>query len=326
LDEVHQLSRRLEHGRDARRIPRRAAVGEARMKTANRRTLLSIILGSAAGLAFGVDSAPAAGPLAFDTPRAAADALIRAVETDDVSALLKIFGPEGKAIVDSGDAVRDKNDRAKFTEKAREKTDISIDKQNPKRATLVVGNDDWPMPVPIVETKGKWRFDAKQGRREILSRRIGGNELNAISLLRGYVEAQREYASRVHNGSGIHQYAQKFLSTKGKHDGLSWWDENGKPAGPIGEVVAKALAAGYTTRTEPYNGYYFRILTAQGQAAPKGSRNYIVKGMMIGGFAAVAWPANYGVTGVQTSQVGYDGIVYQKDLGSSTSTLAPAIK
>jgi hypothetical protein len=285
-----------------------------------------LLLASPAAFALGASPASAAGQLTFDTPRDAADALIRATEANDVPALVKILGPDGKAIVDSGDAVRDKNDRAKFAEKAKEKADVSVDKENPKRAILVVGNDDWPMPVPIVETKGKWRFDAKEGRREILVRRIGGNELNAISLLRGYVEAQREYASREHDGSGVHQYAQKFLSTKGKHDGLSWWDANGKPAGPIGDVVAQALAAGYTTKTEPYNGYYFRILTAQGPAAPKGARNYIVKGMMIGGFAAVAWPASYGVTGVQTFQVDHDGIVYQKDLGSSTSKLAPAIK
>jgi hypothetical protein len=304
------------------------------MKTKNRRNLFCwlravaalILIGSYSDFALGANPAPAAGQLAFDTPREAADALIRAAEANDVPGLLKIFGPDGQAIVDSGDAVRDKSDRAKFAEKAREKTDISVDKENSKRATLVVGNDDWPLPVPIVETKGKWRFDAREGRREILVRRIGANELNAISLLRGYVEAQREYASHQHDGSGIHQYAQKFLSTKGKHDGLSWWDENGKPAGPIGDVVAKALAAGYTARTEPYNGYYFRILTAQGPAAPKSSRNYIVKGMMIGGFAAVAWPASYGVTGVQTFQVDHDGIVYQKDLGPSTSKLAPAIK
>ena len=304
------------------------------METTNRRTVFSwtpavaalILVGSLSDFALGANAAPAAGLLTFDTPREAADALIKAAEANDAPALLKIFGPDGKAIVDSGDAVRDKNDRAKFAEKAREKTEISVDKENPKRAILSVGNDDWPMPVPIVETNGRWHFDAKEGRREILARRIGGNELNAISLLRGYVEAQRVYASHEHDGSGIHQYARKFLSTKGKHDGLSWWDENGKPAGPIGEVVAQALAAGYTTKTEPYNGYYFRILTAQGSAAPKGARNYIVKGMMIGGFAAVAWPANYGVTGVQSFQVDHDGIVYQKDLGPSTSKLAPAIK
>ena len=303
------------------------------MKRENERSLFWVaaaavltLVGFSADVAFGANPAPAATQLTFDSPRQAADALIQAAGANDVPALVQIFGPEGKAIADSGDAVRDRNDRAKFAEKAREKTDISIDERNPKKAVLVVGNDDWPLPVPIVERNGKWRFDAKAGRREILARRIGGNELNAISLQRGYVEAQKEYASKEHDGSGVHQYARKFLSTKGKHDGLSWWDENGKPAGPIGDVVAKALAAGYTTRTEPYNGYYFRILTAQGPAAPKGARNYIVKGMMIGGFAAVAWPARYGVTGVQTFQVDHDGVVYQKDLGPSTSKLASAIQ
>jgi hypothetical protein len=302
------------------------------MKTENGCTLLSraltaaiLVIVAAPQFSFGAAPAPATGPLVFDTPRAAADALIRAAEENDIEALLRIFGPDGKAIVDSGDAVSDKNHRTKFVEKAREKSEIVVDKTSPKRAVLVVGNDDWPMPVPIVESKGKWRFDTKDGRREILARRIGGNELNAISLLRGYVEAQREYAAHEHDGSGVHQYAQKFLSTKGKHDGLSWWDENGKPAGPIGEIVARALAAGYTNRTEPYNGYYFRILTAQGPSARKGARDYIVKGMMIGGFAAMAWPANYGVTGVQTFQVSHDGIVYQKDLGRSTPRLAPVI-
>jgi hypothetical protein len=303
------------------------------MKTENGCTLLFraltaalLLIVAVAEFSLGAAPAPAAGPLMFDTPRAAADALIKAAEANDVQALIRIFGPDGKAIVDSGDAVSDKNHRTKFVEKAREKVDIAVDKTNPKRAVLMVGNDDWPMPVPIVESKGKWRFDTKDGRREILARRIGGNELNAITLLRGYVEAQKEYAAHEHDGSGIHQYAQKFLSTKGKHDGLSWWDENGKPAGPIGDVVARALAEGYTTRTEPYNGYYFRILTAQGPAAPKGARDYVVKGMMIGGFAAMAWPANYGVTGVETFQVSHDGIVYQKDLGPSTSKLAQTLR
>jgi hypothetical protein len=287
-------------------------------------TLLLLALSS--GVVLAAEKAPAPSQSTFDSPRAAADALIRAAEANDVPALVQLFGADGKAIVDSGDAVRDKNDRAKFAEKAKEKTSISVDEKNPKRATLVVGNDDWPLPLPIVETNGKWRFDTKEGRREILVRRIGENELNAISLLRGYVEAQRVYASKEHDGSGVHQYARKFLSTKGKHDGLSWWDESGKPAGPIGDVVAKALAAGYTTKSEPYNGYFFRILTAQGKWAPKGARNYVVKGSMIGGFAAVAWPARYGVTGVQTFLVNHDGVVYQKDLGGSTTKVASAIQ
>lgn len=269
---------------------------------------------------------PSAAPRAFDTPQQAADALVRAAAADDVPALLKIFGPEGKDIVSSGDPVRDKNDLTKFADKARVKMTVSYDVADPKRAVLVVGDDDWPMPVPVVEKNGKWRFDAKQGREEILARRIGGNELNAISLLRGYVEAQEEYASEKHDGSGMLQYAQRSISTPGKHDGLSWWNPDGTPGGPIGDRIAKALAAGYTKKTEPYNGYYFRILKAQGPSARLGARNYVVDGMMIGGFAMVAWPARYEVTGVQTFMVNNDGVVYQKDLGPQTGKLASSIK
>ncbi len=269
--------------------------------------------------------APAAAQ-AFETPQQAADALIKAAEADDVSALLKVFGPEGKDIFSSGDPVRDKNDLTKFVEKAHRKTEISFDVGDPRRAVLVVGDDDWPMPVPIVEKGGKWRFDSKDGRQEILARRIGSNELDAIALLRGYVEAQKEYASAEHDGSGMHQYAQKWISTAGKQDGLSWRNSDGSVGGPIGDEIAKMLAAGYTKKAEPVNGYYFRTLTAQGPAARLGARNYIVNGMMIGGFAAIAWPANYGVTGVQTFQVNNDGKVYQKDLGPETSKIAPSIK
>jgi hypothetical protein len=191
---------------------------------------------------------------------------------------------------------------------------------------LIVGDGDWPMPVPLVGKGGKWHFDVRAGKQEILARRIGGNELNAISLLRGFVEAQQDYATEHHDGSPMLQYAQKWLSTPGKQDGLSWYDANGKPAGPIGDEIARLLAAGYTKKAEPVNGYYFRTLTAQGPAARLGARNYIVKGMMIGGYAAVAWPAHYGVTGVQTFQVNNDGVVYQKDLGPDTARLGPAIK
>ncbi len=270
---------------------------------------------------------PAPGPRTFDTPRQAADALVQAAEAGDVQAIVAMFGPAGKDIIPSGDPVEDKNDMARFAERARENMDVSLAFGNRNRAVVTVGNDDWPMPVPIVRTaSGKWQFDAKQGRREILSRRIGENELDAIEVLRGYVEAQHEYASEDRDGSGIHQYAPKAISTPGKHDGLSWWNADKTPGGPIGDEVAKAIAAGYTSKAEPYNGYYFRILTAQGSAAPLGARDYIVKGMMIGGFAAIAWPANYGVTGIQTFIVNHDGLVYQKDLGPETSKIAPGIK
>jgi hypothetical protein len=288
----------------------------------------AIVAIAAAFLAFGALAAsPApAGPRAFDTPQKAADALIKAAAANDVPALLAIFGPDGKEVVATGDDVRDKNDRARFVAKAKEKTSVTYDLADPNRAILVVGKDDWPMPVPIVKRDGKWSFDSKEGHEEILARRIGGNELNAISLLRGYVEAQKDYAEQLHDGSKVHQYAQKMISTPGKHDGLSWWNADKTPGGPIGDEIAKAIAAGYTDKTEPYNGYFFRTLTAQGSSARTGARNYIVNGAMIGGFAAMAWPANYGVTGVQTFLVNHDGVVYQKDLGPDTATVAAAIQ
>ena len=269
---------------------------------------------------------PDSGPKAFDTPQQAADALVRAAETADIPALVAMMGPEGKDIVSSGDPVEDKNDLARFARKARAKMKVAFDVADPKRAVLVAGDDDWPMPIPIVESGGKWRFDAKQGREEILARRIGGNELDAITLLRGYVEAQEEYASELRDGATMHQYAQKWVSTPGRQDGLSWTGPDGKPAGPIGDEIAKLLAEGYTQKSEPVNGYYFRTLTAQGPNARLGARSYIVNGMMIGGFGAIAWPANYGVTGVQTFEVNNDGIVYQKDLGDDTEKIAAATK
>jgi Protein of unknown function (DUF2950) len=300
------------------------------MKNLSMRSLLAIPLRVGAALvlaslpALPLAAAEPARARSFDTLQQAVDALVQAAASADTAALIAIFGPEGKDIVSTGDAVADKNRMLKFAELAKQKLEVAPESLN--KATVVVGPDDWPMPVPVVRTQGKWRFDAKAGRREILARRIGGNELDAIELLRGYVEAQQEYASVERDGSPMRQYAQKFLSTRGKHDGLSWWNEDGTPGGPFGEGIAKALAEGYTDKTKPFNGYYFRILTAQGPAARLGARNYVVKGMMIGGFAAVAWPANYGVTGIQTFQVNNDGIVYQKDLGPDTARLAAAIK
>jgi hypothetical protein len=290
-------------------------------------TLLGGLGAAALTLASPAPAAQTAAPAkAFDTPQQAADAAVKAAAENDVPALEALFGADGKFIVPSGDPVQDKNDLARFVEKAHQKMEISFDEGDPKRAVLVVGEDEWPMPVPIVEKGGKWRFDAKQGKEEILARRIGGNELDAIALLRGYVEAQEDYAAELHDGATMHQYAQKAISTPGKQDGLSWKHEDGSWGGPIGDEVAQALAAGYTSRLEPYNGYYFRTLTAQGPDAPLGARDYVVKGMMIGGFAAIAWPVTYGVTGVQTFQVNNDGLVYQKDLGPETGKIAPTIK
>jgi hypothetical protein len=261
----------------------------------------------------------------FDTPQAAAEALVAAAEKNDTAALMKILGPEAKGVINSGDAVKDKNDIETFAKRARAKMHVEPDEIDPAVMILEVGEDDWPTPIPIVKQGNKWRFDTKAGKREILVRRIGSNELDAIELLRGYVEAQHDYAFTEHDGSRMRQYAQKVVSTTGKQDGLSWKNADGTYGGPMGNVLAEALAEGHKSRTEPFNGYYFRVLTAQGPAAKLGARNYVVNGAMIGGFAMVAWPANYEVTGIQTFQVNQDGVVYQKDLGPQTAKLAQAI-
>jgi len=268
----------------------------------------------------------AAGAQGFDTAQQAADALVAAAEKNDTDALLAIFGPAGKDLVSSGDPVEDRKHLESFVKKARAGMRLETDPSHPKRTLVLVGEDEWPVPVPIVRSGGKWHFDAAQGREEILARRIGGNELDAIAILRGYVEAQGDYAAELHDGSKVHQYAQKALSSEGKHDGLCWKNADGTFGGPLGELIAKAIAEGYTKKSDPYNGYYFRTLTSQGPAARLGARDYMVNGMMIGGFAAVAWPANYGVTGIQTFLVNSDGVVYQKDLGPETAKLAAEIK
>lgn len=254
----------------------------------------------------------------FATPKEAAEALIKATESFDLPALKEVLGPDAEDLVASEDAVQDKNRAAAFAAKAREKNEISIDPKDPKRAILSVGNDDWPLPIPIVQKGGKWSFDTKAGREEILLRRIGANELDAIQICRGYVEAQKDYAEEKHDGSEVNQYAQRIVSTAGKQDGLAWQNPDGSWGGPVGEGVAKALAQGYSNQSQPYHGYFFKILKGQGPAAPLGSMDFVVKGAMIGGFALAAAPADYRVTGVQTFIVSYEGVVYQKDLGPDT--------
>lgn len=265
---------------------------------------------------------PAAAPQqeTFATAQDAANALISAVDKYDVATLKQILGPESTKLFESQDPVRDKNLAEKFATMAREKHSVAIDPQNPQRGYLVVGNNDWPWPVPIVERNGKWLFDTPAGIREVLYRRIGANELDAIEVCRGYVDAQRAYALTKHDSSEVNQYAQRIISTPGKHDGLVWFNPDGSLGGavPISESIADALQEGYTDRSQPYHGYYFKILKGQGPAVPFGQMSFVVEGAMIGGFALAAAPAEYRVTGVETFIVGYDGVVYQKDLGPST--------
>lgn len=265
------------------------------------------------------DAAPQAGSgKAFDSAQAAADALIQAAETFDVAALKEILGPGSEDIVASEDAVQDKNKAAEFVAKAKEKHSIEVDAKNSNSATLLVGNDDWPMPIPIVKKSGKWYFDTKTGREVILLRRIGANELDALEICRGFVEAQHEYAMEKHDDAKVNQYAQKMISTAGKKDGLAWQNPDGTWAGPLGDEVAKALEQGYSDKTKPYHGYFFKVLKGQGPAAPMGQMDFVIEGAMIGGFALVASPAEYKVTGVQTFIVGPAGIVYERDLGPDT--------
>jgi len=253
----------------------------------------------------------------FNTPKEAADSLVQAAESFDVNALKEILGPDSTDLVASEDPVQDKNKAMAFAAKAKEKTAIGTDPKNPNRAILTVGNDDFPVPIPMVKTKGKWVFDTKSGRQEILNRRIGTNELDAIAICRGFVEAQHEYAEEKRDGKA-NQYAQRIISTPGKHDGLAWQNADGTWGGPVGEGIARALEQGYSKKSEPFHGYYFKVLKGQGPAAPMGEMDFVVNGAMISGFALAAAPAQYRVTGVKTFMVGPDGVVYEKDLGPDT--------
>jgi hypothetical protein len=265
------------------------------------------------------DAASAPAQKQFDTPKQAADALIQVAANFDVAAAKEILGPDSEDIVASEDPVQDKNRAAAFAAKAKEKMSVQTDKKNPNQAIVLVGNDDFPLPIPLVKQKGKWFFDTKVGREEILNRRVGANELNAIAICRGFVDAQHEYAAEKHDGSKVNQYAQRVISTPGKHDGLAWQNPDGTWGGPVGEEVAKALQEGYSAQGgKPYHGYYFKVLKGQGSAAPMGEMDFMVGGAMIGGFALAAAPAEYRVTGVMTFMVGPDGVVYEKDLGADT--------
>jgi len=255
----------------------------------------------------------------FDTPQQAADALIQVAANFDVAAAKEILGPDSDDIVASEDPVQDKNRAAEFAAKAKEKMSVQTDKKNPNQAIILVGNDDFSLPIPLVKQKGKWFFNTKVGREEILNRRVGANELNAIEICRGFDDAQHEYAAEKHDGSKVNQYAQRVISTPGKHDGLAWQNPDGTWEGPVGEDVAKALQEGYSAQGgKPYHGYYFKVLKGQGPAAPLGEMDFMVGGAMIGGFALAAAPAEYRVTGVMTFIVGPDGVVYEKDLGPDT--------
>jgi len=285
---------------------------------------LALVITTSQQLAFAQTTAAAA--KSFSTPEEAANALIDAAEKYDLAALAEILGPDSYDIIHTGEPARDREVSTKFAEQARIKTKVALQPKNPRRALLQIGEDDWPFAVPIVKIGTKWSFDTKAGRQELLYRRVGGNELDAIAICRGYVEAQHQYALQKHGTSTVNQYAQHIISTPGTQDGLAWRNEDGTWGGPIGEKVAEAITRGYTNKTEPYHGYFFKILKGQGPNAPLGELDFVVKDVMIGGFALIAFPAQYRVTGVQTFMVSHDGVVYQKDLGPKTAELAAAIE
>jgi hypothetical protein len=267
--------------------------------------------------------------MSFARPDLAVRALIDAAGTGSMADLLKILGPEAKPLVSSGDPVADRQALARFTALYAEANRITS--QSDGHATLLIGKDEWPFPIPLVSAGGAWHFDTAAGKEEILNRRIGHDELSAIEVCRTYVDAQREYASKDRNNNGFLEYAQKFVSSPGKHDGLYWPAAANEEESPLGPLFASAQAAGYSGKSTkaartPYYGYYYKILKAQGDNAPGGAYDYIANGQMIGGFALVAYPAQYDVSGVMTFIVNQDGIVYQKDLGPNTAKIAEKIR
>lgn len=255
---------------------------------------------------------------AFKNPDYAASALAAAVKSGSKPDILKVLGAEGEDIINSGDEVADADARAKFLSAYDARHSLKVDG---KKASLIIGANDFPFPIPLVHTKTGWEFDTAEGRQEILYRRIGRNELDTIQTCLAYVDAQNEYAEK-DRGDGVGTYAQRFVSTPGKTDGLYWQSDNNDS--PLGEMAGKAASEGYKVGDEPrpYHGYYFRILSRQGPSAPGGALNYIVKNRMIGGFALVVYPADYGNSGVMTFIVNHSGTIYQKDLGEDTEAIA----
>jgi hypothetical protein len=264
---------------------------------------------------------------AFASPEEAVKALMTATTAGDVKALERILGPGSASLLRSGDAVADRRGRERFAQAYAEAN--KIERQGEAKAILVIGKDDWPMPIPIVKGKDGWRFDAKQGREEVLNRRVGRNELSAVQAILAYVDAQREYYLRNPRNDKLLHYAQKFGSTPGKRDGLYFATKAGEPPSPLGPLFASAKAQGYTKDgddlPDPYHGYRYRILKRQGPDAPGGAYDYVVQGRMIGGFALIAWPAAYGNSGVMTFIVNHDGVVYERDLGPNTAAAAGKI-
>ncbi len=267
--------------------------------------------------------------MSFASPEEAVNALVAAVKANDKKEILAILGPEGKELMSSGDEVADKTGREKFLKAYDEMN--KLEKASDSKIILHIGKDDWSLPIPVVEKSKKWVFDTKAGKEEILNRRIGRNELNVIEVLHAYVDAQCEYASKDRSGDGVAQFAQKIISTEGKEDGLYWKAKEGEEMSPLGPFVAQAASEGYAQKggginLSPYHGYYYKILKGQGKYATGGAYDYVVKGKMILGYALVAYPAQYGNSGIMTFIVNQTGVIYEKNLGKDTVSIAEAMK
>jgi hypothetical protein len=285
----------------------------------------AIILAGSYQSAFAAD----AKQKSFKSPEEAVKALVGAVKGNDTKELLMILGPAGKELIFSGDEVADRAGRDRFV-KAYEEMNKLVS-ENDKRVILHVGNEEWPYPLPVVKKGENWFFDTKAGKEEILNRRIGRNELNAIQVCLAYVDAQREYILKDRDKDKLPEYAQKLVSDKGQKNGLYWEAKEGEEQSPLGPLTAKAAKEGYTGKKpagerSPYHGYYYKILKSQGKNAPGGGYDYMVKGKMVGGFALVAYPAEYGDSGVMTFIVNQDGVVYEKHLDRDTEKIAAAMK
>jgi len=288
------------------------------------------VLLAAAFLVAGCAKKEAAAPeqTGFNTPEEAAAAFVAAVQGNDSAAMAKLLGPGSEDILASGDAVADASDREWFVSAYNAKH--SLDADGTDKRVLSVGDDAWPMPIPIVKKDGKWVFDGDAGSDELIYRRVGRNELGAIDVCHGFVSAQTEYASLGRDGDPAGIYALKLISDEGMHNGLYWATTEDEPASPAGPFVAAAAEEGYRkaegSARAPYHGYYYRMLFKQGTNANGGAKEYFKDGLLTEGFALIAWPADYGSSGVQTFIVNQDGVVFQKDLGEDTATAVEAIQ
>jgi hypothetical protein len=274
-----------------------------------------------------IAGAQAAEQKTFASPTAAAKALVAAAQKSAREEVVAILGEDVRAALSTGNPAQDQVEKAVLLKLAEEATVAKLEEGNPNRAIVYMGNDEWPFPVPLVKTGSTWRFDGKAGLQEIEDRAIGRNEMGAMAACLGYIEAQLEYVAKDRMGDGFLQFAQKIRSSPGKFDGLYWSNDHGEEASPLGMFAADSgaeeTAAG---ERAPFFGYYYRILTAQGASAVGGARSYLIDGRMLGGFALVAWPAEYGVTGVHTFIINQSGQVYEKDLGRDTSEAVKAIQ